>query len=110
MAENEVSEDPRRSASRARLALFSARLGDTGRAEFEIGQALRMAPEDAKVMRVAALIYEVLKQRDKTMEILRSAPAAMLGELSRQPDLRELQQDSRFMELVSRKSREENAK
>jgi serine/threonine protein kinase/tetratricopeptide (TPR) repeat protein len=110
LAENEVSEDPRRSASRARLALFSARLGDTGRAEFEIGQALRMAPEDAKVMRVAALIYEVLKQRDKTMEILRSAPAAMLGELSRQPDLRELQQDSRFMELVSRKSREENAK
>ncbi|PYT10945.1 MAG: hypothetical protein DMG59_27745, partial [Acidobacteria bacterium] len=51
LAENEVSEDPRRSASRARLALFSARLGDTGRAEFEIGQALRMAPEDAKVMR-----------------------------------------------------------
>ena len=44
------------------------------------------------------------------LEILRDAPAAMLGELSRQADLRELQQDSRFGELVSIKSRDENAK
>jgi serine/threonine protein kinase len=104
LAEGELVDDPRRSFSRADLALFCARLGDGGRAEFEIAQALQMAPEDGKVMRVAALTFEVLKQRSNTLRVLLKAPADVLGELSRQPDLLELQQDPSFIELVAKKS------
>ena len=83
--------------------MHCARLGDRDRAEFEIAQALQMAPEDGKVMRIAALTFEVLKQRSKTLKSLRNAPAGVLGELSRQPDLRELQQDPGFTELASKR-------
>ncbi len=104
LAQSELVDDPRRSFSRADLALFCARLGDRGRAEFEIAQALQMSPEDGKVMRVAALTFEVLKQRSNTLKVLLNAPADVLGELSRQPDLHELQQDPAFIELVAKKS------
>lgn len=103
LAEAELIDNPRQSISRADLALFCARLGDRGRAEFEIAQALQMAPEDGKVMRVAALTYEVLNQRSNTLKSLLNAPADILGELSRQPDLRQLQQDSGFIDIVSKK-------
>ena len=63
-----------------------------------------MAPEDGKVMRVAALTFEVLKQRSSTLKVLQNAPPDVLGELSRQPDLHELQQDPTFIELVAKKS------
>jgi serine/threonine protein kinase/Flp pilus assembly protein TadD len=104
LAERELVDDPRRSFSRADLALFCARLGDRGRAEFEIAQALQMAPEDAKIKRVAALTFEALKQRPNTLKVLQNAPADVLGELSRQPDLHELQKDPSFIELVAKKS------
>ncbi len=104
LAESELVDDPRRSLSRAHLALFCARLGDRGRAEFEIAQALQMAPEDGKVMRVAALTFEALKQRSNTLKVLLNAPPDVLGELSRQPDLHELQKDPSFIELVAKKS------
>jgi tetratricopeptide (TPR) repeat protein len=102
MAEQNLVDNPRTSASRARLALFSARLGDRSGAEFEVAQALRMAPEDNPTMRLAALTYEVLKQRNKTLDILRNAPAPLLGDLSRQPDLEDLQADARFVELLKK--------
>lgn len=104
LAEAELKEDPHKSFARADLALFCARLGDRERAEFEIAQARQMAPEDGKVMRVAALTYEVLNQRPNTLKSLLYAPADILGELSRQPDLRQLQQDPGFVELVFKKS------
>jgi len=104
LAQGELVDDPRRSLSRADLALFCARLGDRGRAEFEIAQALQMATDDGKVMRVAALTFEVLKQRSNTLKTLLNAPTDVLGELSRQPDLHELQQDPGFIELVSKRS------
>jgi eukaryotic-like serine/threonine-protein kinase len=104
LAESELVDDPRRSFSRADLALFCARLGDRGRAEFEIAQALQMAPEDGKVVRVAALTFEALKERPNTLKILLNAPPDVLGELSRQPDLHELQHDPGFIELVAKKS------
>ena len=50
----------------------------------------------------AAIAYETLKQRDKTLELLRNAPIATLQELNHQPDVKELQQDPRFQQLLQR--------
>ena len=81
MAEAEVSQNPRDPWPRARLAFISAQLGDVRRAAFEIAQALNLGPENAPVMREAALTYEVMHQREKTLEVLARAPSRLLEEL-----------------------------
>jgi tetratricopeptide (TPR) repeat protein len=100
LAQQEVAVNPRTPLSRSYLALFWARLGDPGQARYEIAQALSISPENTRTMRLAAITYELLQQRDKTLEVLRNAPPDLLNELNREPDLRELQQDSRFVELL----------
>ena len=100
LAQRELAVNPRAFLSRSYLALFWARLGDPNQAQYEMAQALSISPENTRTMRLAALTYEVLQQRDKTLELLRNAPPDLLNELNREPDLRELQQDSRFVELV----------
>jgi serine/threonine protein kinase/tetratricopeptide (TPR) repeat protein len=100
MARDEVTRNPQRADSRMLLALASAQLGDSRTALFEGGQALSMGPENAITMRNAVLMYEVLHQREESLRVLQRAPRWLLGELSRQPDVKGLQQDSRFQELI----------
>jgi hypothetical protein len=56
------------------------------------------------VIRQAAIGYEALGQRDRTLAILSRAPLSLLEELSSQPDVKGLQQDPRFTELLERKT------
>jgi serine/threonine-protein kinase len=100
MARDEVTRNPQQADSRILLALVSALLGDSGAARFEASQALAMEPENAIVMREAVLMYESLHQREQSLRVLRRAPPGVLSELSRQPDVKDLQQDSRFQELM----------
>ena len=96
--------NPRNADSRSTLALLSARLGDTGRAESEINQALRMDPESVDVMRDAVFTYEILQERQRTLDVLRNAPVYLLERLNREPDFRDLQKDVQFQELIHKKS------
>jgi serine/threonine-protein kinase len=96
----ELNRDPRRAFSRVELALVSAYLGDSGRAQAEAAQALAMEPENAIVLRGAAMTYEALHQRDETLRLLQRTPKRLLEELSRQPDMKDLQKDPRFQELL----------
>ena len=100
MARDEVARNPQQADSRILLALVSALLGDSPSAQFEASQALSLEPENAIVMRNAVLMYEVLHQREESLRVLRRAPRWLLGELSRQPDVKDLQQDTRFRELI----------
>ncbi len=100
MARDEVIRNPQRGDSRMLLALVSALLGDLPSARFEASQALSIEPENAMVMRDAVLMYEVLHQREESLRVLQGAPRWLLAELSRQPDVKDLQQDSRFQELT----------
>ena len=100
MAQDEVTRNPQQADSRVLLALVSAFLGDSAAAQFEASQALTMEPENAIVIREAVLMYEVLHQREQSLRVLRRAPLGVLGELSRQPDVKSLQQDSRFQEMT----------
>jgi len=65
-----------------------------------------MEPENAIVLREAAITYEVLHQRNDTLRVLQNAPKRLLEELSRQPDVKDLQRDPRFQKLVQSSNRE----
>ena len=99
-AQDELTRNPRDADSRILLALVSAFLGDSRQAQAEASQALAMEPENAIVLREAAIMYEVLHQREDTLRLLRNAPRRLLEELSRQPDVKDLQRDPRFQELL----------
>ena len=100
MFQDEVTRNPRQADSRIMLALVCALLGDAHTAQFEATQALSLEPENAIVMREAVLMYEVLRQREDALRVLRHAPPRLLGELSRQPDVKALREDPRFLELM----------
>jgi tetratricopeptide (TPR) repeat protein len=103
LAESEVSRNPREAAPRALLALMLAHAGESRRALSEVAQALAMEPENAIAMRDAVLALETMGQRERSLEVLRRAPASLIGELSRQPDVKNLQQDARFRSMMLRK-------
>jgi eukaryotic-like serine/threonine-protein kinase len=97
----ELTEDPRGGLTRAFVAYFAARLGDTSRAEEEMAQALGLSPGDSMVLRKAVLTYVALGETDRALQILRAAPAEVLRELNRHPDLAEFRRDVRFQQLVA---------
>ena len=49
---------------------------------------------------MAAVTYEALGLRDRTMSIIEDAPASLLGQLSRFPDLADLRNYPRFQQLL----------
>jgi tetratricopeptide (TPR) repeat protein len=104
LAEAEVARDPRRALSRVFLGMIAAQLGDRRRAEAELSQSLALEPDNSTVIRQAAIGYEALGQRDRTLTILSRAPSRLLEELSHQPDMKGLQQDARFAVLLEQKN------
>jgi tetratricopeptide (TPR) repeat protein len=99
LAEHELRLEPRDGYARAFAAYFYGRLGDRKRALLEIDQALRLSPGDTRVLRRAVLLYDALGQRDDVFRLLSAAPATLLAELGRLPDLVDLNRDPRFQEL-----------
>jgi tetratricopeptide (TPR) repeat protein len=104
IAADEVAHNPRRAASRALMALLWGYLGNSSRALFEITQALETEPDNVLIKRYAIFTYERLREREKTLAVLRDAPASLLEELRRQPDLEDLRRDAGFQELLQEKS------
>jgi eukaryotic-like serine/threonine-protein kinase len=103
LAEAEVVRDPRSGLSRVLLGMIAAQLGDRRRADAEISQSLALEPDNATVMRQAAIGYEALGERERTLAVLSRAPVRTLEELSHQPDVKDLQQDRRFKDLLEQK-------
>ena len=106
MAESDVARNPREPFARARLARLCALLGEHGRAEFEIQQALGMGSSNARVLRGAVMTYETLAEREKTLQVLSNAPWSLLAELNSQPDMKDLQRDGQFQVLLRNKAAE----
>jgi adenylate cyclase len=100
IAQAELARNPREAYSRILLALVCAFLGDRDRARAEAAQALAMEPQNAEVRREAVILYEALGQREDSLRLLRDGPRDPLEELSRQPDVKDLQADPRFQELL----------
>ena len=105
VAEAELTSNPRDAVVRANLAFLYAQRNDRRRAEFEIAQALRQAPNDGDVIVEAATTYEALGNRDKTLALLSEAPPAVAADLSRWPDMVGLLADSRFTKMLAVRER-----
>ena len=103
LAASELVANPIDPSTRANLAYVSARLGERSEAEFEIRQAVAIGPSNSTVLRLAVLTFEALEEREYTLKLLAGAPRQLLERLSRQPELRGLQQDPKFQELLSTK-------
>jgi tetratricopeptide (TPR) repeat protein len=103
LAEEQLAGNPRQAYVRVLLAQVSACLGNAARAEFELRQALSMEPENAIVTRHAVLTYEILQQRQKSLDLLRGVPVQALEELGRSPDAKDLRQDPRFEDLIQKR-------
>jgi len=101
LATAELAGSPQSAYTRAFVAYFAARLGDRARAEQELKQALELSSGDERVIRYAVFTYEVLGERDRSIEVLRAATPQFLYELNRLPDLPDLRDDSRFQQLLS---------
>lgn len=100
-ARSELKQNPKSGYVRAFVGYFSARLGDRKRAEDEIAQALQSAPGNARVMLRAVLTYDALGMRQHAMAVLAPAPADLLREVARDPDLADFTQNLRFKKLVA---------
>ncbi len=100
LAEADVTLNPRQAYLRAILASIAAGLGDANRAQFELAQALQMDPQNIRVLRQAVETYELLKDRDKALAVVRQSPKSLVADLGRNPLLGSLQKDPQFQALL----------
>ena len=100
LAEDDIAHNLRKGSAHYFLAYLCARLGQRHRAESEILEALRLTPNDANTLWMAALTYEALELRDKTIAVLEKAPHGVLADLSRWPDVADLNKNRRFLQLL----------
>jgi len=101
LAEARLATNPREANEKSYLAYLCVRLGDRRRAESEVAQALQLSRGAANVRWMAALTYEVLGLRDRTLAVIQDAPGSVLTRLKMHSDLADLHKDPRFQELVS---------
>ena len=100
LAEKEIATDPRATLVRARLSYLCARLQQPERARSEIMQALSLTESAADTVEMAVWTYEAMGQREKAVELLRSARPDVLTDVIRWPELADLSRDPRFPELL----------
>ena len=101
IAYGELERNPKDGYIRSCVAYLLARLGDRQGAEANAVQALALTPDDVDVPWMAALTYEALNERERTLALIRDGPDWLLSRLNRLPDLADLQNDLRFQQIIS---------
>ena len=98
----ELQQNPGSGYIRAFVAYAKIRLGQKAAAEEEISEALHSATGNSQVIHVAVLIYEVLGQRDRAINVLRGSTPELIREIDQDRNLEGFRQDSRFMQLIAK--------
>jgi tetratricopeptide (TPR) repeat protein len=93
-------ENPRDGYALSFAAYFDAAVGDRLHAESEIKQALGLSAI-SPVRWNAILTYELLDRRNDTLALLSSSTPEQLADVSRWPDLTNLQKDNHFLQLLA---------
>jgi tetratricopeptide (TPR) repeat protein len=101
LTRTKVRLNPQDAYMRACTGYLLARLGRTEDAEYETDQVLKLTPVTTDTRQVAVRTYEALGRRDRALKALEDAPAALLEEIGRHPDMAEFSRDTRYRELLN---------
>ncbi|HLJ90187.1 MAG TPA: protein kinase [Candidatus Angelobacter sp.] len=101
LAEAETTANVNNAPARARLAYLQARLNHGNEAAAQIAAALNSPAKNDEVVLCAVETYEVLGDRNKAIDAAKLARPEILHSLDHHPDLADLQQDSRFRQLMA---------
>jgi tetratricopeptide (TPR) repeat protein len=99
-AEEALVVNLQNSGQRAILAYCLAEIGDRRRALVEMEQALQHSPKDRDVLKYGVFTYESLGERERTLEILRSAPLPLLEEIEAASGTEDLRGDPRYQAIA----------
>jgi Flp pilus assembly protein TadD len=108
LLERQTAYNPRNTHIRSMLAYFAAAVGERNRAESEAAQVATPLLQNEKTKYYLVLTYETLRQRDRTLALLSGLKPGMIDSVARWPDLADLHQDPRFMELTAKALKKEN--
>src|SRR5205823_2260608 len=103
LAQNLITGNVTDALARAHVAYFQARLGLADRARSEIASALNSPGKNDQVLLCAVETYEALGNRDQALATAAMATTETQTVMDHHPDLKDLQQDSRFKLLIARK-------
>jgi Flp pilus assembly protein TadD len=101
LARQAINSNPHNAAVRASVAYLTARLGDPTNAEFELSQALTIAPRDPAVLTEAVRTAQVLNRPDIAVRVLRPTGLPVLRLLLDDPDARVLASDPAVRQLFA---------
>jgi len=105
LAQGQLEVNPTDASARAFMAQYGAMVGDKPMATDQIKQALSLAPNDGEVMFRAALVYNHLGDRKRTLDWLKKAADARYSRtvIRDTPDFAALQSDPEFRALITAK-------
>jgi serine/threonine-protein kinase len=104
LGEDELHISPRDAPTLATLARCRARLGEKAHTWEDVQQALALAPDNADVLKRAAIVATVLGRREEAFLFLERAISSGYGtaEIERDPDLASLRGDPRFKDILAK--------
>lgn len=105
LAQENLESNPQDASLHSFLATFYAKSGDFENALTEISEARRLAPDNMPILCSGILVYEIIDQRDKALEVLQEyiERGGAMEEVSADPELRRLRTDPRYLQLVEKK-------
>jgi tetratricopeptide (TPR) repeat protein len=97
-AESLLEVNPNDAEVRSALATYLSQLGEHGRAQETIEQAVHLNPTDVMILYRKIIVYELAGDREAALDAVRSGIAAGVAveEIKKDPDLSQLRDDARF--------------
>jgi non-specific serine/threonine protein kinase len=102
LARRYLSQNPQSTETRAYLAFYLAITEDRSHAVNEISQIRETETTNVQVLRLCIKAYEIMQMREKALEMMTIYLDAggSLEEIENNPDLLDMREDARYIELV----------